>query len=111
MIEPHADITVGDLKQRMDAGDDLFVIDVRERKEYEICRLEGARLMPMSEFANRVAELNDVKDREIIVHCRSGGRSAQVAQFMRKQGFANVRNLVGGVIAWAREIDPTMPTY
>ena len=103
------EITVAQLKARLDQGEQVFILDVREPHEYQICHLESAHLLPMSEIGMRFKELDPAC--EIIVQCRSGGRSAQVCGFLQKQGFANVKNLTGGILAWAREIDPSMPTY
>jgi adenylyltransferase/sulfurtransferase len=101
-------ISVEELKRRRDAGEDVFVLDVREPNEYQICNLDG-HLIPLNDLPKRVAELD--KDREIVAHCRSGGRSAQAVEFLQKSGFKNVRNLMGGILAWAEKIDPTMRKY
>jgi rhodanese-related sulfurtransferase len=99
---PHEDISVEDLKQRMDAGEAPFVIDVREQNEFDESRIPGTVLMPMSRFGEIFTQLNDRKDSEIIVQCRSGARSDRIAGFLRGQGFSNVRNLTGGILAWQR---------
>jgi rhodanese-related sulfurtransferase len=96
----HEDISVEELKQRMDAGEQPFVIDVREENEFAQSRIPGTILMPMSRFGDIYTDLNDKKDAEIIVQCRSGARSDRVAGFLRNQGFSNVRNLAGGILAW-----------
>jgi adenylyltransferase/sulfurtransferase len=101
-------ITVEELKQRRDAGEDVFLLDVREPNEYQICNLNG-HLIPLNDLPKRVNELN--KDQEIVAHCRSGARSAQAVEFLQKSGFKNVRNLMGGILAWAEKIDPTMRKY
>jgi rhodanese-related sulfurtransferase len=102
------DMTPEELKQRLDAGDPPFVLDVREPHEYQICNL-GGHLIPLKELPNRVSELD--ASREIVVHCKMGGRSAKAVDFLKQQGFTNVHNLVGGITAWAERIDPTMPKY
>jgi len=102
------EITPRDLKQRLDRGDDLFVLDVREPHEYQICNLNGY-LIPLGELPKRVHELDS--SREIVAHCRSGKRSADAVDFLRKAGFRKIWNLKGGVLAWADEVDPTMPKY
>lgn len=101
-------ISVEELKQRKDAGEDIFVLDVREPHEYQICNING-HLIPLNELPKRVNELD--KNREIVAHCRSGGRSAQAVEFLRQAGFTKARNLMGGILAWANKIDPTMPKY
>lgn len=102
-------MTVHELKQLRDAGDDHFLLDVREPHEQAICRIEGARLIPLGELENRAAELPNGK--RILVHCKSGGRSARAVSKLRELGFENVWNISGGIIAWAREIDPEMAEY
>ena len=94
------DITVKELKERLDKGDTSFVfVDVREPWEYQEFNL-GAKLIPLGDLPNRMWELDDQKDAEIIVHCRSGGRSGMAKQMLVANGFTNVRNVLGGVLAW-----------
>jgi sulfur-carrier protein adenylyltransferase/sulfurtransferase len=99
---------VKELKQRRDAGEDVFVLDVREPYEYQIANL-GGTLMPMNDVPKRLAELD--REREIVVHCKSGGRSQRAAEFLQQAGYAKVKNLTGGIDAWTREIDPAMAKY
>jgi rhodanese-related sulfurtransferase len=95
-----SDITVQELKKRLDAGDQSFVfIDVREPYEYQEFNL-GAQLIPLGNIPSAIADLEDHKADEIVVHCRSGARSGQAKMFMMQNGFTNVRNLEGGVLAW-----------
>lgn len=101
-------ISVEELKKRKDAGDDLFVLDVREPHEYQICNIDGY-LIPLNDLPKRVNELDS--SREIVAHCRSGMRSAKAVEFLRQAGFTKVRNLSGGILAWAEKIDPKMPKY
>jgi adenylyltransferase/sulfurtransferase len=101
-------ISVEELKQRLDRGDDLFILDVREPHEYQICNLNGY-LIPLGDLPKRVHELDSSK--EIIAHCRSGGRSAKAVEFLRQAGFQKVKNLTGGVLAWSDKVDPSMPKY
>jgi len=101
-------ISVTELKQRLDAGDDLFILDVREPYEYQIANI-GGKLIPQNEVPQRLAEID--RNREIIVHCRSGARSQRIAEFLAKQGYPNVKNLAGGVLAWADQIDPKVQKY
>jgi molybdopterin/thiamine biosynthesis adenylyltransferase/rhodanese-related sulfurtransferase len=102
------EITPRELKQRLDRGDDLFVLDVREPHEYQICNINGY-LLPLGDLPRRVNELDS--SREIVAHCRSGKRSADAAEFLRKAGFRKIWNLKGGILAWADEVDPSMPKY
>jgi molybdopterin/thiamine biosynthesis adenylyltransferase/rhodanese-related sulfurtransferase len=102
------DMTPEELKQRLDAGDDLFVLDVRDPHEYQICNL-GGHLIPLNDLPKRVGELDS--SREIVVHCKMGGRSAKAVDFLKQAGFTRVHNLAGGINAWADRIDRTMPKY
>lgn len=86
-----------------------LLLDVREPWEYQTCRIDGSRLVPMGEIPSRVSELDSATD--VVVICHHGGRSMQVAMFLEKQGFSGVSNLAGGVDAWARTVDPAMPVY
>ncbi len=104
------EITVQELKALMDLGETPFILDVREEQEYAIANLDGT-LIPLGQLPNRIDELNDHKDALIVVHCRSGPRSTQAVQYLHSLGFEQAKNLRGGVLAWSREIDPTMPTY
>ena len=102
------EITPKDLKSRLDRGDDLYILDVREPHEYQICNLHG-HLIPLGELPRRVHELDSSK--EIVAHCRSGKRSADAVQFLQKAGFRKIWNLKGGILAWSDEVDPTIPKY
>jgi sulfur-carrier protein adenylyltransferase/sulfurtransferase len=103
------ELTFEDLKRRIDLGEDLFILDVRNPPEYEIGRIPGSTLIPLPDLPQRVRELDP--DREIVVHCKSGQRSAKAIQFLREHGFRNLRNLRGGILAWAERIDPSVPKY
>ena len=103
-----ADMTPEELKRRLDAGEDLFVLDVREPHEYQICNL-GGYLIPLNDLPKRISELDS--SREIIVHCKMGGRSAKAVEFLNKSGFHKVHNLAGGINAWAERVDPKLPKY
>jgi len=102
------EITPRDLKTRLDRGDDLYILDVREPHEYQICNLDG-HLIPLGELARRVNELDS--SREIVAHCRSGKRSAEAVEFLQKAGFRKIWNLKGGILAWSDEVDPSVPKY
>lgn len=97
------------LSSRLSAGDALDIIDVREPHEWAIARIQGARLIPLASLESRLAELSP--DREIVVHCKVGGRSAQAVRRLRAAGFTRVWNLAGGIQRWSREVDPKVPTY
>ena len=104
-------ITVWQLRHKLDEGEAPVLVDVREPFEWRICNLEeeGARLVPLSELPGRLDELDE--DREIVVYCHTGSRSALAVRYLRQEGFVRARNLMGGIAAWAEEIDPDMPTY
>jgi sulfur-carrier protein adenylyltransferase/sulfurtransferase len=101
--------TVTDLKRKMDAKEDFFLLDVREPNEYKIGKIPGSTLIPLGEVPKRVSEIP--RDKEIIVHCKMGGRSAKAAAFLRQQGYTRVKNLKGGILAWSDTIDPSVPKY
>lgn len=103
------EMTVQDLKRRMDAGEPLTIVDVRNPEEFQICRIPGSQLLPLPELNRRFRELDPAQ--EIILHCKSGMRSAKAQQFLRDQGFKNTINLKGGILAWAENIDRLMPKY
>ncbi len=101
-------ITVKQFKQRRDAGDDMFLLDVREPYEVQIAQI-GGTVIPQNDVPNRLAEIP--RDREIVVHCRSGARSQRIAEFLKQSGYTNVSNLAGGILAWSDEIDPSVAKY
>src|SRR5438094_2437457 len=103
------EITVDELKGRLDRNEKLFILDVRNPEEFQICRIPGSTLLPLPELPNRFKELN--ADKEMIVHCKSGMRSLKATNFLRQQGFQKIKNLKGGILAWADRIDPTVPKY
>jgi adenylyltransferase/sulfurtransferase len=103
------DITPEELKRRLDTGEKPFILDVRNPPEYEICRIAGSTLIPLPTLPQRLGELD--KDRELIVHCKSGMRSQQAIGVLRQAGFTKLVNLKGGILAWADKIDPTMAKY
>ena len=101
-------ISVKELKRRIDAGEDVYLLDVREPYEYKIAQI-GGKLIPQNEVPQRLAEID--RDREVIVHCRSGVRSQRIAEFLKQAGYPRVVNLAGGILAWADEIDPKVQKY
>jgi adenylyltransferase/sulfurtransferase len=103
------DITVQELKSKLDAGEPLRIIDVREPHEWEIVHLPGAELIPLGSLLERMNELDTAEF--LVMQCKSGVRSAKALNQLREAGFRKVRNLKGGVLAWAREIDTSLPQY
>ncbi len=103
------EISVEEFKVELDSGKDLVILDVRNPKEYEICHLEGSQLIPLGQLLNRIHELDSARD--MVVHCKSGARSASAIELLRQAGFQKLRNLKGGITDWAERIDPRMPTY
>lgn len=101
-------ISPADLKRKIDAGEDFTLVDVREPDEYELANLGGV-LVPLRELPKRLGELDPA--RETIVYCHSGGRSQRAVEFLYEKGFRNVRNLIGGIDAWSRTVDPRVPRY
>lgn len=104
------EITVKELKKKLDEGDDPFVLDVRKPHEYDIANL-GGTLIPLDELEDRLDEIENHRDEEIVVHCRSGQRSAEAVKTLEDAGFKHAVNLKGGILAWSDEIDPSVPQY
>ena len=102
-------ITVEELKDLRDNGASLLLLDVRERWEYDICHIQGSVNIPMSEIMEKLDKLE--RNRETVVLCHHGMRSLQVVNFLENAGFKNVKNLEGGIAAWATVIEPDMPQY
>src|SRR5271165_6778087 len=103
------DIEVTEVKAKQDAKHPFVLVDVREPHEYQICKIPGSQLIPLGDLPKRVNELN-LTD-EIVVHCKSGGRSAKAVDFLKQAGFKNVRNMKGGILAWSDKVDPSVPKY
>jgi len=101
-------LSVKELKKRLDAGEDVFILDVREPYEYQIANI-GGKLIPQNDVPQRLAEID--RDREIVVQCRSGARSQRIAEFLQQSGYPKVVNLAGGILAWSEEIDPKVQKY
>ncbi len=102
------DIDPVEVKKKLDRGDDFILLDVREPHEYQICNIPGAKLIPLGDLPKRVNELDSSK--EIVAHCKMGGRSAKAADFLRQAGF-RVKNMTGGILAWSDKVDPKVPKY
>ncbi len=104
--------TVDELKARLDRGDDIWILDVREKTEYDICRIPGSTLIPLGELSKRVDELPQGPGApEILVHCKMGGRSAKAVAQLRERGFTRVKNVKGGILAWIDRVDPSQSKY
>ena len=103
-------ITATELKKRLDAGDDIQLIDVRQPDENAFAKIEGAKLIPLGEVVNRMDEIDPT--RETVVHCKAGGRSAKAIEALQRAGFkGDLKNLVGGITAWSNDVDPKVPKY
>jgi sulfur-carrier protein adenylyltransferase/sulfurtransferase len=108
-MESHlSEISVHHLKSRLEGGEEVFLLDVREPYEFKIANLKG-HLIPLGQLQTKFGELD--KGREIVVYCHHGNRSAFAVQFLKNQGFDRVLNLAGGIDQWSREIDPKVPRY
>src|SRR3954454_12927290 len=109
VVETAGDIESTQVKQKIDRGDNFVLIDVREPHEYQICNIPAAKLIPLGQVAQRVAELDPNAD--IVIHCKSGIRSAKACGILRQAGFQHVRNMKGGILAWSDQVDPSVPKY
>ncbi len=103
------EVSAKELKEELDQGQDVYILDVRNPVEYDISRIEGSHLIPLDQLLNRLNELDSARD--IVAHCRTGARSAKAIEMLQEAGFRKLRNLKGGVLAWADDVDPTMPKY
>ncbi len=103
-------ITAPELKARLDAGENIQLIDVRQPDEYAFAKIEGSKLIPLGEIMSRMSELDE--NRETVVHCKMGGRSARAIEALQQAGYkGSLINLVGGITAWSNEVDPSIPKY
>lgn len=102
-------MTPGELRRRLERGDELLLLDVREEEEWRICRLEGSVHIPLGELGGRIRDLDP--EREVVCICHHGQRSAHAALALARADFELVHNLVGGLDRWARDVDPRMPRY
>jgi len=105
------EITVYELKAKMDKKDDFLLLDVREPHEYQTAKIPGSKLIPLGELEKRLKELEPYKEKEVIAHCKSGGRSAKAVELLMRSGFKKVWNVVGGIGEWSNKIDPNVPKY
>jgi rhodanese-related sulfurtransferase len=105
-----ADITVQELSEKLRNGEKPFILDVREEFEYDIINLDGL-IIPLPDLENRMYEIEEYRDAEVVVYCKNGNRSGDAVRILEEYGFSNARNLVGGINQWAREIDRSMGEY
>lgn len=105
------EVSVTEVAQLQSDNADFFFFDCRTPEEYQTASISGATLIPMNELVARVSELTAHKEKRVIVHCHIGGRSLQVANWLRQQGFAQAQSMAGGIEAWSAEIDPSVPRY
>ncbi|TWU15909.1 rhodanese-like domain-containing protein [Allorhodopirellula heiligendammensis] len=105
------EISVNQLHEMRQANEEFILLDVREPAEYETARIDGSRLLPMSELQARFGELLPHRDDHVVVQCHHGGRSMQVVQALRQAGFSRVQNLAGGIDQWSLQVDDTVPRY
>jgi adenylyltransferase/sulfurtransferase len=103
------EIDVKAFKQMLDRGERPVLIDVREPDEYNICKIDGSKLIPLAQVPQRMTEIP--KDKPVVIHCHHGGRSMKAVQFLRQQGYTNCKNLAGGIDEWSAQIDPSVPRY
>ncbi len=104
------EITADELNKRMEKGEDIQLIDVRQPDEHAFAKIKGAKLIPLGEIVSRMDEID--KTRETVIHCKMGGRSAKAIEALQRAGFkGNLRNLKGGITAWSNEVDPKVPKY
>jgi rhodanese-related sulfurtransferase len=96
---------------RLQTAGSFVLVDCREAEEHALAHIEGARLLPMSELGSRLAELESLRDCELVVHCHHGGRSLKVARWLREQGFTDAQSMSGGIDEWSQVIDPGIPRY
>ena len=106
---PIPTMTVRELKQKLDNRDKFLLLDVREPFEWDICHIDHAKLIPLGQLPSRMSELDSAD--EIVIHCKSGGRSAKAVRLLQEAGFTKLHNVEGGITAWAEEVDPTVPKY
>ncbi|MEP6916327.1 MAG: rhodanese-like domain-containing protein, partial [Acidobacteriota bacterium] len=103
------EVSAEELKAQLDRGDNVYVLDVREPNEFQICRIPGSTLIPLGELAQRTGELDPT--REMVVHCKMGGRSAKAVALLQERGFTKARNLKGGILSWIDRVDPSQSKY
>jgi adenylyltransferase/sulfurtransferase len=105
------EVSAAEVQAARQRGDDFLLLDVREQAEWDVAHIEGARLLPLGEVEARIEELADWRGRRVVAHCHHGGRSARACEILQAHGFQDVRNLAGGIEAWALTVDPSVPRY
>jgi rhodanese-related sulfurtransferase len=110
-FRPEWEIAPREVRAMRERGEDFVLLDCRRPAEFALARIEGAELVPLQEAAARLEDLEDYRDRKIVVYCHLGVRSLQMASILRQQGFADVLSMVGGIELWSLDIDPTVPRY
>lgn len=105
------EIDVRSVKAKLDASEDFLLVDCREPDEHTTAHIAAAKLIPMSQFTDRVNELEMHRDKPIVIHCHHGGRSMRVTRWLRENGFAQAQSMAGGIDQWSQEIDPNVPRY
>lgn len=111
-FDPQWEVTVQDVKQRLDARAPLVLIDVRETHEHQTCRISAAKLIPLGEMPDRLEELRSLAETgPLVCHCHHGGRSLRAAAFLRSAGIEDVKSMFGGIDEWSAAIDPSVPRY
>ena len=111
MTELPLETDVQSVAEKLSSGEDFLLLDVREPNEYETAKIEGSVLLPMSELVDRIGELDEHRDRLIVVHCHHGGRSLRVTQHLLGNGFSKVQNMAGGIDQWSQQIDANVSRY
>lgn len=109
--ETPIEINVQQVKGKLDQGEDFLLLDCREQAEYNTAKIDAATLIPMAEIQYRLQDLEQWREKEIVVHCHLGGRSLRVTQYLREMGFDKTQNMTGGIEAWSVEVDPSVPRY
>jgi adenylyltransferase/sulfurtransferase len=110
-LVPPLEIDCRAVQKKLTAGEDFLLLDCREPDEYAAAKIHQAKLIPMTEIADRLRELEPLRQRPIVVHCHVGGRSLRVARWLREQGFPQAQSMAGGIDQWSQEIDPMVPRY
>lgn len=110
-FQPEWEIAPRELRRRLEAGEDVLIIDCRTQQEREIAAIAGSMHVPFQDLAAHVESLRDHEDRVIVVHCHQGGRSLRMTALLRREGFPTVRSLAGGIHLWSIDVDPSVPTY
>ena len=105
------EITVEELKAKLDKKEDFLFLDVREKFEYEIASISGAKLIPLAQLPGRLSEIEALKDKEVVAHCHHGGRSRRALEFLKSKGFKNLKNVSGGIDHWSVKIDMSVARY